>query len=250
MSYTITEDCSLPSKGLVYNKTINTEFKIRSMTTEDEMKRLARTERPYKQNCEIIDDCIVGAKPGISSYDMCLGDYQYLLNKLRVATYGPEYKIVVTCPHCLNENKEVVDLEAFMLHTFDEKLTDLLTIQLPKTEVTVGLKLQTPRSLDETVIKRKEMIKKSGNLESDPTVLFLLHSLVDTVDGKSLDFIEKDNFIRKLPMADTNKILNTAKKLNDSIGYDLTLDFTCNECGLDYTSSFRITDEFFGPTEG
>jgi hypothetical protein len=65
--------------GLVYDKPINPVFKIRSMTTEEEMRRLAHTERPYKLLCDIIEECIVGDKPGISVYDMCLGDYQYLL---------------------------------------------------------------------------------------------------------------------------------------------------------------------------
>lgn len=79
MSFTITEDCTLPSLGLVYSKPVNPNVKLRSMTTEEEMRRLAHTERPYKVLCDIIEDCIVGDKLGISVYDVCLGDYQYLL---------------------------------------------------------------------------------------------------------------------------------------------------------------------------
>ena len=71
---------------------VNPNIKIRSMTTEEEMKRLGYTEQPYKMLSEIIDDCLVD-KPGISTYDMCLGDYEFLLHKLRVVTYGSDYKI-------------------------------------------------------------------------------------------------------------------------------------------------------------
>ena len=101
VGYTITEDVHLPSKGLVYkHTTVNPDFKLRSMTTEEEMLRLAPTERPYQTLCNVIDACIVGPGPGISSYDMCLGDYHYLLNKLRIVTYGTDYKISSYCPLC------------------------------------------------------------------------------------------------------------------------------------------------------
>lgn len=67
--YIIGESFTLPSKGLVYDKKVNPNIKIRSMTTEEEMKRLGHSELPYKLLSEIIDDCLV-EKPGISSYDL------------------------------------------------------------------------------------------------------------------------------------------------------------------------------------
>ena len=91
-NYTIGNQYTLPSLGKVYDKQINPQITLRSMTIEDEMKRLNHADRPYKVMCEIIDDCLI-EKLGISSYDMCLGDYQFLLHKLRVVTYGKEYKL-------------------------------------------------------------------------------------------------------------------------------------------------------------
>ena len=79
MITTIQEDFSLPSKGLMYTTKFDPHIKLRSMTVADEMKRLQATERPYKVMTEIIDDCLVDKLP-ISSYDMCLGDYQFLLH--------------------------------------------------------------------------------------------------------------------------------------------------------------------------
>ena len=52
------------------------------MTTNEEMKRLSRSqERPNKPMADVIDDCLVQG-PGISAYDLCIGDYQYLMYKL------------------------------------------------------------------------------------------------------------------------------------------------------------------------
>lgn len=249
MSYTITEECSLPSKGLVYDKKINHQFKIRSMTTEEEMRRLAHTERPYKLLCDIIEDCIVGEKPGISVYDMCLGDYQYLLQKLRIATYGPEYKIIGYCTHCGAENYETINLAEMELRELDESLTSLLSVELPVTGKRIGLRLQTPRSLDDNKIKIKELLNKNPLMESDPTIMYTLQSLIHTIDGEVPEYVRLNNIVRQLPMRDSNKILNAAKKLNDTIGYNMSLNLNCGTCGLDYKSTFRITSEFFGPTE-
>ena len=38
----------------------------------------------------------------------------------------------------------------------------------------VKLKLQTPRSIDNIAIKKKELMKESPEMETDPTVLFTL----------------------------------------------------------------------------
>ena len=72
---------------------------MRSMTTVEEMKRLSHSEDAYRLISEIIDDCILD-NLGISCYDMHIGDYQYLLHRLRVVTYGSEYKVTTQCPYC------------------------------------------------------------------------------------------------------------------------------------------------------
>lgn len=249
MSFTITEDCTLPSLGLVYSKPVNPHIKLRSMTTEEEMRRLAHTERPYKVLCEIIEDCIVGEKLGIPVYDVSLGDYQYLLQKLRIATYGPDYKIVSTCPHCGEQNPDTLDLTEMKVLELNKDNPPEMSVTLPVCGKIVTLKLQTPRSLDDAAIRRKELLKSNPLMESDPTILFTLTALIDKVDGVVYDKIKLDTFIRQLSMRDTNKIMNLVNKLNKAFGYNMVLEHVCQGCGLDYTSTFRITSEFFGPTE-
>ena len=248
MSYTIAEEYTLPSLGKVYKENVNPVVKIRSMTTQEEMRRLAPSDKAYKNICEIIDDCLIES-PGISSYDMCLADYQFLLHKLRIVTYGSDYPTTSTCPHCRSENDAIINLNELEVVNFAlEDFTKLTEFKLPKTGKNITIKMQTPRMVDNVNSRAREMQKKSKNTAGDTAFLFTLESLIDTVDGVKLDPIKKEDFVRQLPMMDTNYILKHAQKLVESFGLNTSLSNTCPICGLDYRSSFRITSEFFGPS--
>ena len=247
-NYSIAEEYTLPSKGLVYSENVNPNVKIRSMTTEEEMKRLAPSERAYKNLCEIIDDCLI-EDPGISSYDMCLADYQYLLHKLRIVTYGSSYPTVTRCPYCRTENENNIDMSSLEVVEYNpDEFAKYTEFVLPQTKKSIKIKLQTPRMIDDVNERNRELRKKSRNSSVDSAFLFTLQILIDTVDGEYLDPIKKEDFVRSLPMMDTNYIMKHAEKLVESFGIDTKLTFVCSACGLDYTSSFRVTSEFFGPS--
>lgn len=244
----IKEDYRLPSKGKVYKGVnVNPEVSITSMTTEHEMRRLSHTDTPYKNMAEIIDECLI-TKPGISSYDMCFGDYQYLLHKLRVVTYGPIYKIDTICPYCGTVNSKEINLDELEVKEYTEDLNNLFEIKLPKTGKTITLKMQTPRMLDKISQRVKEMNKKAPDMKGDPSILYTLESIIDKVDGELLDEVKLGNFVRKLPMMDTNYILKTAEKLNSKVGVNTEIENVCSVCGVDYKTTFPITPEFFGPS--
>lgn len=247
-NYTIAEEYTLPSLGKVYSEKVNPVVKLRSMTTEHEMKRLAPSERSYQNLCEVIDDCIVN-DIGISAYDLCLADYQFLLHKLRVVTYGSDYNVTVQCPYCGSTQSKVINLNDLPVTTFNEsdfsKYTEFV---LPKTNKKITIKMQTPRMTDDIKIRSRELAKKSNNTAGDTAFLFTLQQMIETVDGVKLDPIQKEDFVRNLPMMDTNYIVKHSEKLVESFGVDTITLNTCLACGLDYNSSFRITSEFFGPS--
>lgn len=248
-NYSIAEEYTLPSLGKVYKENVNPHIKLRSMTTEEEMKRLAPTERVYKNLCEIIDDCLV-EKPGISTYDMCLADYQFLLHKIRIVTYGSSYPVTSKCPYCFSENDHTLQLSEIPVVNYDEDNFDKLTsFTLPKTGKNIKLKIQTPRMIDNVNYEVKELKRKSkGQMSLDPTLLMTVASVIDTIDGIKVDPIKKEDFVRTLPMMDTNYILKHAQKLVESFGLDLKFELDCPTCGLKYNNYFRLTSEFFGPS--
>lgn len=72
--FTIQGTFTLPSRGIFYGDGTKSEVTLRSMTTNEEMKRLNHNENSYKIMADIIDDCMVEKFP-VSAYDMCLADF-------------------------------------------------------------------------------------------------------------------------------------------------------------------------------
>ena len=247
-NYTIAETFTLPSKGKVYdNKLVVPTFKISSMTTNHEMMRLSPSDLPYKNLCDVIDDCMVES-PGISAYDMCVGDYQFCLHKLRIVTYGPEYKMSSVCPYCGYTNNEVINLEDFAVKEYSEDLEKYREFVLPVTQKRVRLKIETPRRLDTVTEKIKEFKKKTNSTQPDQSLLFTISTLIDTIDGQKPNPLKLEEWLKTLPMRDTNAITLNADAMNEGIGIDTSMHETCNMCDLTYQTNLRITSEFFRPT--
>ena len=246
-TFTIGEYVSLPSKGKLYDKELPSKITLRSMTTVEEMKRLMPSSSPYKVLCEIIDDCII-EDLGISSYDMVLGDYQYLLMKLRVITHGAKYHVNYTCPICGFQSEMQFNLDTLKILEYDESLKEHLEFTLPASNKVIKLRMQTPRMLDDVTEKVNEFKEKSKNgLTMDYAFLFTIMSLIDTVDGKKLDQVKLEDFVRGLSMADTAMIMAHSDKLNDSVGVDNNIESKCLLCKTKDYARFKFTSEFFRP---
>lgn len=245
--YTMAESYSLPSKGLIYEHPINPNFKIRSMTTNEEMKRLAPTDTPNKNMAAIIEDCLI-EKPGIDVYDMCLGDYQFIIQKLRIVTYGKDYKVLVQCPTCGESFQKVINLEDLKIEEYDDSISKYKTVTLPRTKKEIVLNLQTPRIMDDVDNKKKEIERTNPELRGDIELLLTLESLIKTVDGQTLTPVQLDAFVRRLPMMDANTILKAADKLNGKVGINPRIDLVCPRCGHPVVGTFRYSEEFFRPS--
>ncbi len=246
-NYTISESYMLPSKGLIYDNPIDPNVTLRSMTTEEEMRRTSPTETPYKVMSGIIEDCLI-KKLDIPVYDLCLGDYQFLLHKLRVITYGADYKMAIQCPNCGEITTPSINLDSLTVTEYDESIKELFKVHLPQSDVDVEIKLQTPRTVEEAALRTKEIKKRMKDLTYDPSLIVTLQFLIKTVDGQILKPDVLETFVRKMPMRDANILLQTAKKLNGKVGLDTDVIAKCGSCGYDVVTTFRFSPEFFGPS--
>lgn len=246
VDYTISETFTLPSKGLIYFPAISPEITMRSMNTADEMRRLSTSEFQYKPMCDVVDDCIVN-DTGISSYDMCLGDYQYLLYKLRIITYGADFEVNTTCPFCKFPNKDTLNLDLLPVLEYDEKVDDYKSFTLPMTKSQIKIRFTTPRILDNVDQRAREMKQKAKDKKQDYSMLVMLTSIIESINGKNYNVIDLEKWVRDLPMKDTNTILAYSNKLNNSIGIDSNIEQVCDLCGLDYKVPFNPGYTFFRP---
>lgn len=245
---TIFETFTLPSKGLIYDKEVDPRITLRPMKTIEEMERLSPTDAPYKVMSDIIEKCMK-VPPKIHVYDMCLGDYQFLLHKLRIVTYGNTYKMSVMCPHCEEFIEVEAPLDTLEIHEYTPEVDNLKRITLPVSNDLITLRHQTPRDLDAIAFKKKERQNKAKN-KKDYGLLYTLMSLIDEVDGRKLDAFECEEYVKNLYMGDVNFILRSAEKLNASIGLDNFIKVKCNnpDCENEFITPFRISSEFFGPS--
>lgn len=247
-NYTISESYELPSKGAIYDTPINPQVELRSMTTRDELKRLNPSATPLKTLADIIENCML-EKPAIHVYDMAIGDYEYLLHKLRTITYGPDYKLSVTCANCGETIDAVAKLDELALKPFDKaEFEKLKVVTLPVSGTEITLKIQTPRTLDAVETKVKEMKRKAPDAGINFETFAQLLSYVDLVDGNKLNSVELEGFINNLPARDMNKLMNAADKFNAYLGLDTKIVLTCSSCGEDISTFFRFGPEFFRPT--
>lgn len=242
----IVETLTLPSKGLIYEEEVISEVELSSMKTKHEMLRLSATEESQKIMADIIDDCIVNSI-GISSYDLCLGDFQYLLYKLRVVTFGPEYEMQCRCPYCGFENNVSINLDELPIHEYDESLIDLLEFNLPVSNNKIKLTMQTPRMLDRINSRVKEHNKKRKNTSENATVLYTIMSSIEELDDEPVDMTRIEQWIRELPLADSNAILYRIDEINNSLGIDLDSLQTCRVCNSTFIAPFRVNESFFRP---
>jgi predicted RNA-binding Zn-ribbon protein involved in translation (DUF1610 family) len=246
--YTIMEGYELPSKGKIYTTTVNPHIELRSMTARDEMKRLSPSSTPLKTLADIIEGCCI-EKPGIHVYDMSLGDYEFLLHKLRIVTYGEDYRVVLRCPDCGETIETTTKLGQLEVKEFNEdEIKNLQTFSLPKSNHIITLNFLSPHIVEEKEVKVKDMKRRYKNATIDFETLVSLLVNIDLVDGEKKSETDLETFITNLPALDLQKILNNIDKLNQQIGLDNILYLTCPKCGEEVTTFFRFGPEFFRPT--
>lgn len=246
MDYSIYESYTLPSKGELYPKKINAEIKLRSMTGLEEKKRLSQPKAIYDVMSSVIDDCMIDRDK--SSYDMLIGDFQFLMHKLRVVTYGNLYNVTTICPNpaCKHIQEDVVDLDKLEVLEYNEEMEKYLTVELPKCGKTVKLRLLTPRIFDQIELRAREIKKRAPDYEGDPRLLLTMEALIETVDGEILSPAQLTKFVENGYMQDLNIIDKSIRKIN--IGINSICETTCKNCGLTYKYDLPITGEFFGPS--
>ena len=248
-SYTIMEGYELPSKGKIYDGVeVNPHIELRSMTARDEMKRLSPSTTPLKTLADIIEGCCV-EKPKIPVYDMSLGDYEFLLHKLRIVTYGEKYNLICKCTECQQTIETEANLGELEIQELDvDTYNATRTFVLPTSGKTITLKHQSPRVIEETEAKVKEMQRKYKGVSINLETLCKLLCNIESVDGHRLNQYDLEEVVNNLSARDMQKILNQIDLLGQEFGIKNLMYVTCPQCHSEIPTFFRFGPEFFRPT--
>lgn len=243
---TIKEQYTLPSLGKIYGVAFNPTVTIRSMTTQEEMILTGYAENEYKKICDVIESCIEEKLP-VHVYDMCIGDYVFLLHKFRIVSYGSKYPLNMQCPNCGGVVKSEIDLDELETVEFNaEKIGDR-EITLPQTKLKVKLSFQTPRILDEIKSKSKEYKTKRKTQGVNYDLLFEVMSYIAKVDNEVLDEAQLEQLVLQLPVKDVKYIKQKGIELNGKVGLDTSIIAKCPDCGYEVLTRFQFQSEFFNP---
>jgi len=216
---------SLPSRGRFYNLLEPSEpITVRPMTFDDE-KAIANTKRGKVDPINLLLSRCVN---NLSIGEIILMDKIYLLYKIREASYGSDYKALVTCPKCDAESEVTVDLSKLNVNEVPEDMENPREIKLKK--IKKKAKVRFPRLSEE----------KYFSLTEDTNTQFW--RFVEEVDGCT-DKQVISEVIKKLPLADIHTIIEEITQIN--YGVDPKINFICSECEGESVVDVQVGENFF-----
>ena len=239
----------LPSAGRFYDETSTLHGK-----TEIEIKQLTAREEDILSSPELIKKGVVFDKllesviidKTINPRDLLLGDRNAILLKSRINAYGADYSVNMQCSNCGKVTQHDFDLTKcnFEFEHPDieglEAIPGGYSLKLPKTGVTVNLKLLTVS--DSMFLAEQERLKKKNGLESSPVIDFLQRVVV-SADGHTGDLLNR--FLQVLPAYDTRKIRTTYSKIIPDVQTKQTVQ--CSSCSWESEKEVWFELNFFWP---
>lgn len=205
----ITSDFLVPSMDRLYGTNFNGHLQLRAMTTDEERIRLSG-QNFWETMRIIINECIVNNKNPDGTYKIdseAFTDWDFfaVCVKLRILSYGPEYKTIASCPICGDQSKHIVDLSESMFNFLPEDFQEPYEIgPLPSSGDTLGCRFI--RIKDKLDIERKkvEILAKNKNYLGDPTYNLEMERRIVKVNGVDLDPIQAEKYVKSMIARDSD----------------------------------------------
>lgn len=238
------ETYSLPGYPL-YGGAFDKDIVIRAMTTVEEKMRLAGTGFEVIPN--LIGACIVSPE-NIDVSSLKLFDIQYLMYKLRTVTYGNDYHINLTCPHCGQSLDMHIDLDELDVVDVPEDFAEPFEIgPLPVSGDTLTCKIPSIQEYLEVIKEAKRIKKKTPNYVGDPEFILTYQSQISKVNGETKEPFKLRQYVEQMHARDMRYLDSKYEELTSSFGLDTFIMHSCEHCGEDVTFDLPVTEEFFRP---
>jgi len=195
---------------------------------------------------KLIDSILIDRR--ISSRDFLSGDKNAILVAARATGYGSDYAMSLPCSKCSQVADFIFDLEKMLASPLEMEEgvqymseRNLFQFTLPKSEVTIGIRLLT--GIDEEYFDQQKKRHEKLGLETNTTIEFLRKVIVeaDGIEDRSL----LNQLIEVLPAIDSRKVRAVHNRVMPQI--DTTQTVTCPKCNGESESEVPFTLGFFWP---
>ena len=233
---------TLPSKGLLY-KDVPEEVTIRAITTAEEKMIFGSTSANSLER--VMKACIVAPK-NIDFKDLLPFDEEYIMFKLRAHTYGSEYRIGTSCPHCKEQQEVVMNLDELPVEYLEDSFTEPFTITLPKCGKELEVRLLRNRDYEAARVQAKKIAKKVHGNQKEIAYTIRMAKHIMKIDGEEVDEGKAQQFCETLLGYDSAYFWAMIDEAVNC-GVDTEIEHTCVNCGEDYNVEFQMSSEFFRP---
>lgn len=243
----IQESYELPSRGAIYSDiNVPPEVTLRAMTTMEEKMRLSGTGMNVIPN--IIKACVVEPE-NLDTNKLKLFDLQFLMYKLRIVTYGPDYKLSLRCPNCGKKSDFVIDLDSIPVNYAGESFKEPFTIgPLPVSKDLLECVVLTSQDYIDIEREARKIKSKFPDYVGDPEFILGYKYRISKINGETLPDGSLQQYIEDMNAKDMRYLDSEYSKLTDGIGMDLDMIETCPSCGEEIEFTLPVTSEFFRPT--
>lgn len=246
-----TQEVILPSRGLFNPEIPEGKLVQRCMMVADQ-KFLSGSNQSAGSSVHQLIQRTTTSPEGFDVSKLTLPDTLYLLFKLRILSYGKDYKFRTKCPECGKKIDVTIDLSELSVETLEEGYEDQLVVKLPHRGDTVYTKVLINEDIDE--VNREVKRRKRRNPEDDSDYVLRIVRSIEKIelkeankDGKkeltgSLDI---ERYVSALTDLDAASIISA----RDSVRYGImpTVEQVCPECGEYIDVNINFSSDFFRP---
>lgn len=247
-----TQELILPSRGLFNPEIPEGKLIQRCMMVADQ-KFLSGSNQSASSSIHQILQRTITDPADFDVAKLTLPDTLYLLFKLRVLSYGNEYKFRTRCPECGNKIDITIDLSELPVEIIEDNYAESLVAELPHRGDTVYTRLLTNEDIEE--VNREMKRRKRRNASDDSEYVLRIARSIEKIklkepnkDGKKelTGFFDIERYINNLTDLDASAILSA----RDSVRYGITpiVEQVCPECREYIDVSLQFSGDFFRPT--
>lgn len=244
----IHETHEIPSRGILYGEGVPSQITLRAMDALDEKKRLAGNG--MSTIADVINGCIVGDE-SIDVKNFVLADVEFLMYKLRIETYGPDYKLNVMCqnPKCGHIHEHTINLDELDIRYIDDDFIYPFTLPaLPKSKDVITAKIMTVNDYTNMEGRASKILNKFPDYIGDPEYILKPEYRIVEVNGEVIPSYKIQKYIESMHMMDRRFFECKYDDAINGFGLDTSVVLKCPDCGEDIFINLPVTDEFFRPT--